>query len=290
MDNIQTLKEFFPGVTLYSGQTFTSDSAAVQTIPTTGNFTLNCPCNLIQPNAGSWVFENLQLVAPTGNAYPGGFTFAAYNTQKIDLMGLLQMAAATVPMGSASQRAGVPQLPGRWDTRFSGFNLTYMRDFTIWSTEELENRDILNLMSDGITRQSITPNMPYFGLQTGGSMTTTQMMSSQTRYYVADQSISSRVGWLREIFQQQGGMGETTATTQIYVTRIIAGQASTASEDETTAATGTPAGSDWAASKFFISWPSSWEIMNVAIIEPEELEYLTYMQRSVLAPEGRDMT
>jgi hypothetical protein len=196
------------------------------------------------------------------------------------------MGAATVPLGSASQRASVPQLPGRWDSRFAGYSLTYMRDFTIWSVEELTQMDIDNLISGGIIRQSITPNMPAFGA-TGGSMTNTQMMSSQSRLFVADNGLSGVVGWMREMFAQTGGMGETTATTQIYCTRIVAGQASTPSTDETAGLAGTPSSQDWSVLKFFISIPPSWEIMNVGIIEPDELEYLTYMQRSVLAPEGR---
>ena len=289
-DDVITLKEYFNAPTFYAGQDFTAQiggaSAALQTIPTTGNFTLQCPCRLIQPNNNQWIMDNLQLVQPISNDFPGGVTFAMHCTKRVDLSGFLQMGAATVPMGSASQRAGVPQLPGRWDTRFSGYNLTYMRDFTVWSVEELTQQDIDNLRSDGFTRQSITPNMPAFGIQ-GGSMTTTQMMSSQTRYYVADSGLSSRVGWLREIFAQQGGMGETTATTQIYVTRIVAGQFSTPSANEVLNATGSPSTNNWGADKFFISVPPSWEIMNVGVIEPDELEYLTYMQRSVLAPEGR---
>lgn len=289
-DNVRTLKEYFNAPTFYAGQDFTAQigggSAALQTIPTTGNFTLACPCRIIQPNNNSWIMDNLQLVAPTSNAYAGGFTFAMHCQKRVDLSGFLQMGAATVPLGSASQRASVPQLPGRWDTRFSGYTLTYMRDFTIWSVEELSQMDIDNLISGGIIRQSITPNMPSFGA-TGGSMTNTQMMSSQSRLFVSDSGLSSVVGWLREMFAQQGGMGETTATTQIYCTRVVAGQASTPSADETAGLNGTPTTQNWAANKFFISIPPSWEILNVGIIEPDELEYLTYMQRSVLAPEGR---
>lgn len=289
-DNVRTLKEYFDAPTFYSGQDFTAQiggaSAALQTIPTMGDFTLACPCRIIQPNRNSWIMDNLQLRAPSGNAFPGGFTFAMHCQKRVDLTGFLQMGAATVPLGSASQRAGVPQLPGRWRPTFSGYNLTYMRDFTIWSVEELTQQDIDNLRSDGFVRQSITPNMPTFGAS-GGSMTNTQMMSSQSRLFVNDSGISAVVGWLREIFNQQGGMGETTAATQIYVTRIVAGQASTPSADETTQLDGNTDLQNWSAKKFFISVPPSWEIMNVGIIEPDELEYMTYMQRSVLAPEGR---
>ena len=46
-------------------------------------------------------------------------------------------------------------------------------------------------------------------------------------------------------------------------------------------------GNSFSADKFFISVQPSWEILNVGMIEPDDLEYLTYMQRSVLAPAGR---
>ena len=120
-------------------------------------------------------------------------------------------------------------------------------------------------------------------------MTTTQMMSSQTRYYTGDGSISGIVGWLREIYHQEGGMGETAATPHVYCTRVIAGQFSTPSQDETASVVGQPGTpNNWAANKFWISIPGSWEILNVGVIEPDELEYMTYMQRSVLAPGGRN--
>jgi len=121
----------------------------------------------------------------------------------------------------------------------------------------------------------------------GGSMSTTQMLSSQTRYYVADGSLSGRVGWLREMFNQQGGMGESAASPHIYVTRVIGGQISTPSSNEVLNATGSASTNAWGTDKFWLCWPPSWEILNVGVIEPDELEYLTYMQRSVLAPSGR---
>ena len=53
-DNVRTLKEYFNAPTFYAGQDFTAQiggaSAALQTIPTNGNFTLQCPCRIIQPN------------------------------------------------------------------------------------------------------------------------------------------------------------------------------------------------------------------------------------------------
>jgi len=284
-DDIRTLKMYMEPITAYAGVDFDNG----QTIPNTGTFSLTSPTRIGDTNAGmnAWVWEQLTMTPPTGNDYNGGVSFAAYNEQRIDLTGYLQLGAAVAPMGSASQRASVPQLPSRWDVRFTGFNLTYMRDYTIWSVEPLTEEDRDLLYSSGITRQGATPNMPHvFG--SNGSMSTTQMLSSQTRYYVSDGSLGGRVGWMRELFNQQGGMGETAASPHIYVTRVIAGQISTPSSNEVASATGNPAtATAWTAEKFFISWPSSWEILNVGVIEPDELEYLTYMQRSVLAPQGR---
>jgi len=284
-DDIRTLKMYMEPIIVYAGADFDNG----QTIPSTGTFSLTSPARIGDNNAGmnAWVWEQLTMTPPTSNDYNGGVSFAAYNEQRIDLTGYLQLGAAVAPMGSASQRASVPQLPSRWDVRFTGFNLTYMRDYTIWSVEPLTEGDRDLLYSSPITRQGATPNMPsMFGVS--GSMSTTQMLSSQTRYYVADGNLGGRVGWLRELFNQQGGMGETAASPHIYVTRVIAGQISTPSANEIASATGVPASSTaWSVDRFFISWPSSWEILNVGVIEPDELEYLTYMQRSVLAPQGR---
>ena len=286
MEEIRTLKMFMSGFSVYAGAKFNDGINSEQQIPTNGNFTLNPNSTLNQENCNDWVWQSLVLTPPTSNSLPGGLEFRAYNQQRIDLTGYLQLGAALSPMGSASQRASVPQLPGRWDTRFAGFNLTYLRDYTIWSVEPLTQDDLDLLYSSAVLRQGATPNMPFF-VANGGSMNTTQMLSSQTRYYTADAAISNRVGWLKEMFSQQGGMGESVASPHIYVTRVIAGQASTTSADEVLAATGSASTNNWGADKFWISIPPSWEILNVGVIDPDELEYLTFMQRSVLAPGGR---
>ena len=284
-DDIRTLKMYMEPITLYSG----ADLDNGQTIPNNANFSLTSPARISGNNAGmnAWVWDELTMTIPAGTPYSGGVSFRAYNQQRIDLTGYLQLGAALAPMGSASQRASVPQLPSRWDVRFSGFNLTYLRDYTIWSVEPLTQEDLDLLYSSPVTRQGATPNMPHV-FAANGSMSTTQMLSSQTRYYVADGNLGGRVGWMRELFNQQGGMGETAASPHIYVTRVIAGQITTPSSDEVNNATGsTGSGIAWSVDKFFISWPGSWEILNVGVIEPDELEYLTFMQRSVLAPQGR---
>ena len=122
-----------------------------------------------------------------------------------------------------------------------------------------------------------------FGGSNGGSMTTTQMLSSQSRLFVIDGSLSSRVGFMRELFNQMGGMGETAAAPHIYCTRLISGQMTTCPK----IGAGGVVGNGWSTDRFWISWPASWELLNVGIIEPDDLEYLTFMQRSVLAPGGR---
>ncbi len=287
-EDIRTLKMYFPGMTINAGAKFNDeDGSGEQSIPNTGNFTLNTPSRNNTENFNSWEWDSLVMTTPTSNAFPGGVSFRCWNEQRIDLTGFLQMGAALAPLGSASQRAAVPQLPGRWEARSAATSLTYLKDFTIWSTEPLTTADKNNLYSSAALKNSITPNMPAYA-SSGGSMSTTQMLSSQTRYYTADSAVSSRIGFLRELFAQMGGMGETAASPHVYVTRVVIGQFSTASTDEVNAALGTSGTiNDWTADKFFIAIPSSWELLNVGIIEPDELEYLTYMQRSVLAPEGR---
>ena len=292
-DDIRTLKMFMEGFTLYGGTEIglLDDPSSIITINTnataiyTGPFVLaSTPLgtSAVNANTNNWIFDQLILTQGANTDLAGGGQFRCYNQQRIDLTGLLQLGTALAPLGSASQRAGVPQLCGDWFIRDSAArSLTYMRDFTIWSTEPLTQDDINSLYSDGIVRQSITPNMPNFYNSTG-SMTTTQMLSSQSRLFVHDGSLSSLVGWMKEIFNQQGGMGETAATPHVYVTRVIAGQFTTAPQTIDGVV-----GISFSADKFFISVPPSWEILNVGMIEPDDLEYLTYMQRSVLAPAGR---
>lgn len=293
-EDIRTMKAFMQGITLYAGTQIApidEDVGGVVTIGTDATQTYGDDFKIAgnSPNQNDWTFDFLQMNRGTLDSDVGGCTFRLYNEQKIDLSGFLQLGAAYAPLGSTSQRAGVPQLPGDWsgsapggDKFSSGVgSLTYMRDFTIWSVEPLTSFDRALLYSDGITRQSATPNMPNFGITTG-SMTTTQMLSSQSRLFVGDSSLSSRVGWLREIFNQMGGMGETAAAPHIYCTRVISGQF------QTTPRT-TPLGTttSFSADKFWISFPPSWELLNLGMMTPDDLEYLTYMQRSVLAPAGR---
>ena len=288
-DDIRTLKAYMEPVNFYAGNTFDTPDG-IQTIPTDVDFILSAPARINIENMNAWVFDSLRMIIPTGAqaaSLPGGVSFQCYNEQRIDLTGLLQTGSALVPMGSVSQRASVPQLPGRLDNKFNGLSTTYLRDFTIWSVEPLQQSELNALYSDDVTRQSTTPNMPSGQGLMGGSMSTTQMMSSQTRYYTRDNSLSGVVGWLKEIFHQVGGMGETAATPHVYCTRVVAGQFSTPSKAET-ALIGNESTKFWASMQFWISFPASWELLNLAVIEPDELEYMTYMQRSVLAAGGRN--
>ena len=287
-DEIKTMKSFMQGITLYATQEIAplSEDSGIVSIAIDGSQSFAEPFRLagnLNPNTGDWIFDNLVFTQGASDAEAGGVSFRCYNQQRIDLTGLLQLGAAYVPLGSVSQRAGVPQLPGNYLDKSAIAQLTYMRDFTVWSVEPLTDIDMNNLWSDGIVRQSITPNMPAFGGSNGGSMTTTQMLSSQSRLFVIDGSLSSRVGFMRELFNQMGGMGETAAAPHIYCTRLISGQMTTCPKT----GAGGVVGNAWSTDRFWISWPASWELLNVGIIEPDDLEYLTFMQRSVLAPGGR---
>lgn len=290
-EDIRTMKAFMQGLTVYANSEVApvDDSVTLPsaTIPLDANVSYTERFKLagdLQPHTNDWTFDFLQNVQGASVDASGGCTFRLFNQQKIDLTGLLQLGAAYAPLGSASQRAGVPQLPGNWfDREQAQKSLTYMRDFTVWSVEPLTDLDLNMLWSDGISRQSATPNMPNFqGIS--GSMTNTQMLSSQSRLFVSDGGLSSRVGWLREIFQQMGGMGETAAAPHVYCTRIISGQFTTSPQriDGVT-------GQSFSADKWWISFPPSYELLNLGMMTPDELEYLTYMQRSVLAPGGRSL-
>lgn len=290
-EDIRTMKAFMQGITVYANSGVApvdeSDTLPASVIPIDSNVSFTDRFKLsgsLQPHTNDWTFDFLQNTQGADQDQPGGCTFRLFNQQKIDLTGLLQLGAAYAPLGSASQRAGVPQLPGDWFNRESAEkSLTYMRDFTIWSVEPLTDLDLNMLWSDGISRQSATPNMPNFqGIS--GSMTNTQMLSSQSRLFVGDGGLSSRVGWMREIFQQMGGMGETAAAPHVYCTRVISGQFRTAPQRIDGVV-----GNSFAADKWWISFPPSYELLNLGMMTPDELEYLTYMQRSVLAPGGRSL-
>lgn len=294
-DDIRTMKAFMQGFTLYAGAQVAGEGENPTTIHVnnspqtyTGPFRIATTSGA-NANTNEWIWDYLSLIRGANNNTVGTGSFRCYNQQRIDLTGMLQLGAAYAPLGSVSQRAGVPQLPGNWydTTSFSdGGSLTYMRDFTIWSVEPLTSADLDNLWSDGINRQSITPNMPMW-INSSGSMSTTQMLSSQTRIFVHDSGLSPRVGFMRELFAQMGGMGETAAAPHIYCTRVISGQF-TMTPRATTIGGTTSTGNAFDTDRFWISIPPSWELLNVGIITPDDLEYLTYMQRSVLAPGGRD--
>lgn len=295
-DEIRTMKAFMAGFTLYAGAELAAEG---ETTPVAIHVN-NSPQNYTNFRIGSttgtnantneWKFDILTLTRGTNNNTAGTGLFRCYNEQRIDLTGMLQLGAAYVPLGSVSQRAGVPQLPSNWyrnptgATAMNTESLTYMRDFTVWSVEPLTEADLDNLWSDGIVRQSITPNMPHL-INSNGSMSTTQMLSSQSRIYVTDTALSGRVGFLREMFHQIGGMGESAAAPQIYCTRVISGQFECTPRATTIGGT-TSTGNAFDADRFWISIPPSWELLNVGLITPDDLEYLTYMQRSVQAPAG----
>ncbi len=284
-EEIRTLKMFFPSISIIQGTSMPTDSGVVA-IPANGSFTAEPGSSLIDPHNSGWVIDQFQLAPPVAGSpaasypvarMPGGCTFRLHNTQKIDLSGYLQMGLSLVPMGTASQRTFVPQLPGRMDGKAP--NMTYLYDATVWSSEPLTQADINNLQAP---RQRQLPSYPT------GTLNTTQVLGSQGRLFVSDNTTIGLIGFLKESFQSQQGMGETVSTAQVYCTRVIFGQMATPSTAEIEGAYGNDTYTDdWDFRKFFISIPSSFEVLNVALLEPDELEYLTYMQRSVLAPEGR---
>lgn len=284
-EDIRTLKMFFPSIDIIQGTDMPTDTGVLP-IPANGDFTAEPGSSLVNPHNSGWVIDQFQMAAPVpgvpaaahpAERMPGGCTFRLHNTQKIDLSGYLQMGISLVPMGTASQRTFVPQLPARLDTRFP--NLTYLYDATVWSSEPLTQTDINNLQAP---RQRQLPSYPT------STLNTTQVLGSQGRLFISDNTTIGLIGFLKESFQSQQGMGETVSTAHVYCTRVIFGQIATPSTTEVdTAYANNTYTDDWDFRKFFISIPSSFEILNVALLEPDELEYLTYMQRSVLAPEGR---
>ncbi len=154
-DDIRTMKSYMTGLTMYAGQEIAplGDPGTIVSIGDDAtqsyldDFTL---AGSLNPNTGEWIFDQLVMTRGLADGDVGGVSFRAWNEQRIDLTGLLQLSAAYVPLGSVSQRAGVPQLPGNYLDKSAMQSLTYMRDFTIWSVEPLTNIDRSNLWSDGL--------------------------------------------------------------------------------------------------------------------------------------------
>ena len=244
-------KAYFPPVYLASGSTFGSTGAtAVQTVPT-----------------GAW--GSFGAAGPlNGGEYIGTLTAAASEydwtlrrTVEIDVSGLTAQDLVEIAIGTTAQRTAPPSMA-------SDGRKGYIREFIIWSTQPLIETDINNLIA------TFSPTMPNMHGSDGqsGSMTTAMIFGGRADTFVCDSSLDAQIGFLRLIQNSNFGMGDPFVNTRLFCTRLLYGNAAP------------PTNSNW--SGFYVNIPASWELCNAVLAEPEELEFLTTLRRSLIPPEG----
>lgn len=203
------------------------------------------------------------------------------NRKWVDLTGLNMQSIALAPLGNASQRmetfsagyqvqydASNPQLyePFR-DARL------FVREFVFYTTKPISNTALNTTIFN-----TASTKPPY---AEGGDLAAEQLVAGWSATYVQDKSLSPLDGFLVKIQNSQLGFGDIINAPRLYCTRVI--YCSMRAKDLAV----TTCGGSGATSPLFLDIPQTTEVITVAEIEPDEIEYFTAMRRSLQPPKDK---
>ena len=211
-------------------------------------------------NGGQW-YGQLTISGTTGK-----YEFYAWNKQVIDTQGLVAAGLVEIPMGTTTQKTSLTSIG-------SDGRAGYGREFITWSTVPAVEGDWDGFFT---TYSPVMPdsNREASAKRPGATCTTTQLVGGKSELYSVDSSLDPASGFLKMLGSWGAGKGDTFTSPKIYVTRYVS-------------ALGTVTDPTDLTNLFWVNIPASWELFNCMLAEPEELDYMTTMRRSLQPPEGR---
>lgn len=211
------------------------------------------------------------------------FSMGFVNRQTVDLVGLTIQGVALAPLGNATQRtepfalgyitdqrgnivqyddggAGGPRQVGR----------AFIREYVFYTTQPITN----TTLSDTIF-STATPVPPYLG---EGNLDGAQLIAGYASTYTRDASTPAIDGWCVKLNESKQGFGDIINSPTLHCTRVVAVEGRL-SDLPTYNASNSPVNSP-----LFLDIPFSCEVITVAEIEPDTVEYFASMARSLQPP------
>lgn len=205
------------------------------------------------------------------------------NRQTVDLTGLTMQHIALAPLGNSTQRmetfalgylvddrgapivenvGGAPKIVGR------GF----IREYVFYTTQPISNETLTSTIFN-----TSSPVPPFMGL---GNLDGSQLVAGYSSTYTRDNSTPAIDGWCVKLQESKQGFGDIINSPTLHCTRVI--NASLRVKDLSTA----NCSNSGVTSPLFLDVPFSCEVITVAEIEPDTVEYFATMARSLQPPEA----
>lgn len=213
------------------------------------------------------------------SVYSMGFV----NRQRIDLIGLTIQEIALAPLGNATQRMEpfalgyITDSAGRLNTYDDGgaggvrqVGRAFIREYVFFTTQPITNA----ALQDTILGTS-SPIPPYLG---EGNLDGAQLVAGYSSTYTRDFGTPDIDGWCVKMQESKLGFGDIINSPTLHCTKVIAVEGRL--EDlPTYNGSNSPV-----TSPLFVDIPSSCEVITVAEVEPDDVEYFATMTRSLQPP------
>lgn len=214
------------------------------------------------------------------------YSLGFVNRQTIDLTGLTIQELALAPLGNVTQRTEPYALGYITDEKgvIAGYNdggsgglrqvgRAYVREYVVFTTQPITNATLQDTLFN-----TSAPLPPYLG---EGNLDGAQVVGGYASTYTRDASTPAIDGWCVKLFESKMGFGDIINTPTLHCTRVIAFEGRLSdlpTYNSSNSAVDAPV---------FLDIPYSCEVITVAEVELDTVEYFQTMTRSLQPPEDR---
>lgn len=213
------------------------------------------------------------------------YSLGFVNRQEVDLIGLTMQSIALAPLGNATQRMETYALGYITDGQgrpivhdVGGGNpprnvgRAYVREYVMYTTQPLTDQTI----NDTLLATS-GPVPPYLG---EGNLDGAQLVAGYASTFTRDSSIPDLDGWCVKFQESKLGFGDIINAPTLYCTRVVVFEGRMVGRPTVNCSNGT------VDAPVFLDIPHSTEVITVAELEPDTVEYFATMARSLQPPES----
>lgn len=223
-------------------------------------------------NGGPWTSLGNNV---TGDCYIVNLV----NRKEIDLTGLAVQEIALAPLGQTTQRMETYALgyTVAWNALRQAYDpipdgRALVREFVFYTTTPISDA----ALSDTIFN-TLSTLPPYMG---DGNLTTEQLVAGYSSTYTRDNGTAPLDGQCVKIQESKLGFGDIINAPTLYCTKVVQFLGRVVNF-----AAGLNCSGGSAPSPLFLDIPQSTEVITVAEIEPDTVEYFTSMARSLQPPD-----
>lgn len=217
----------------------------------------------VEDGPPNWYVQFTQNDPPVGQTHT--ITLRAEYEEKISTIAHMVQSNTMQVIGETNMSLEPPSI-GR-ATQQGSENVTYMREYLIWSTQPLTSNEQSNLYS-------FAPVLPgMFGLPTAANSNKgwEQILHARSKLWVAPTTLSPTIGFQSLLHESTWTNPEPFMCKDVYFSRIIY--------------IATNADFSYDSSNMYLDIPACVETLAVVVDDsPDDVPFLTAMQRSYQAP------